>query len=540
MDHRQQNPTGLVQGRPPVCGPVSSEPPMRLTITSTTGSRVELSVPRGETVEGLRACLSQKLRLPRDKIVLLYKDRKLNAGKLLDLGVADQSKFTLVPPIETGLATSRTERTMMQALESLTESQISDFLSGQSPLTLSLGIGAHVMYVQVQLAAQNVAGQQQHRHPVAWSSSKLQAGPAKSVNVTHPGSTWNCSSADAPASLTTPPSQTLSPAPRSPSPSQLGTRRPETSLHLSTSTSHLSNKIPVICRRHHSPAPHSYPGNSIHSSSPVPSTPSLPPGCPPPSSPCLPTAPFCSPSPTCFNPGPQSPVPASTFPESNQNVLSATKLCEEPGAVIESFVNHSPGVFSGTFSGTLAPYSQSGIGHPRPGIAIILQILNDLLSATRDHEGAPPTLSQLHCPGSSLPVKPLLKTDDNKASSKPLMTQGTEPRHFSKPAGGNGCPQQSSTEDNLTLRCKLERLQFLMHQRRLCRRTRNGRHPSQNSHPYQHRHSHPWSTGRQKTANGHTSGSPAFSNGTSPDDLKLQVTEEPPWKPELTSDLVVV
>lgn len=28
------------------------------------------------------------------------------------------------------------------------------------------------------------------------------------------------------------------------------------------------------------------------------------------------------------------------------------EVCKQPGAVIESFMSHSPGVFSGTFSGT--------------------------------------------------------------------------------------------------------------------------------------------------------------------------------------------
>lgn len=32
-------------------------------------------------------------------------------------------------------------------------------------------------------------------------------------------------------------------------------------------------------------------------------------------------------------------------------MASSAELCRQPGAVIESFVNHSPGLFSGTFSG---------------------------------------------------------------------------------------------------------------------------------------------------------------------------------------------
>lgn len=164
----------------------------------------------------------------------------------------------------------------------------------------------------------------------------------------------------------------------------------------------------------------------------------------------------------------------------------------KPGAVIESFVNHAPGVFSGTFSGeetlgfliaaqgertpctlhneiqlkasfyenrhvlnrrrkrkicsgfavpsmdfkrffffakivinfnpylsatffslgTLHPNCQDSNGRPRRDISTILQILNDLLSATRHYQGIPPSLTQLRyqtqCgpPASSSPSPP--------------------------------------------------------------------------------------------------------------------------------------
>lgn len=58
------------------CGAeLSTQPAMRLSITSTTGSPVELTVPRGETVEGLRTHISRKLRLQTNRIALLYGDR---------------------------------------------------------------------------------------------------------------------------------------------------------------------------------------------------------------------------------------------------------------------------------------------------------------------------------------------------------------------------------------------------------------------------------------------------------------------------------
>lgn len=55
--------------------------------------------------------------------------------------------------------------------------QVNDFLSGRSPLTLALRVGDHMMFVQLQLAAQQSSGQLQHRHVIA---SRGEAGAAAS------------------------------------------------------------------------------------------------------------------------------------------------------------------------------------------------------------------------------------------------------------------------------------------------------------------------------------------------------------------------
>ena len=47
---------------------------MSLTIHSTTGTRYELSVPPDETVDGLRKRLSQRLKVPKERLALLHKD----------------------------------------------------------------------------------------------------------------------------------------------------------------------------------------------------------------------------------------------------------------------------------------------------------------------------------------------------------------------------------------------------------------------------------------------------------------------------------
>lgn len=121
-------------GIPPLQAAEEAGPCIGLSITTTTGSPVELTVPRGETEDSLRTRISQKLSLQTDRMVLVHKDRwvipdcvltyfteemmKLNcfhwiindrlltAGKLLDQGVRDGSRLTLVPAIETGLVVS--------------------------------------------------------------------------------------------------------------------------------------------------------------------------------------------------------------------------------------------------------------------------------------------------------------------------------------------------------------------------------------------------------------------------------------------------
>lgn len=94
----------------------------------------------------------------------------------------------------------------------------------------------------------------------------------------------------------------------------------------------------------------------------------------------------------------------------------------------------SPPLFLLLPSGTLAPCSQTGVSHPRSGITIILQILNDLLRAACHHQGAPRTLSQLHCPASNPAVSQLLTAEEqNKANSQTLADQRTE--HLGKTPG---------------------------------------------------------------------------------------------------------
>ncbi|XP_052385418.1 midnolin [Oncorhynchus keta] len=484
----------------PSCEAVPSEPSMNLYIHSTTGTRFELSLPLEETVEGLKRKLSQRLKVPKERLTLLHKETRLSSGKLQDLGISDGSKLTLVPTVEAGLMSqaSRPEQSVMQALESLTETQVSDFLSGRSPLTLALRVGDHMMFVQLQLAAQQSGGQQlQHRHLIA-------RGGAEGTMGQSTGASGGSTSGHHPR-VPTPhhhhPHPHPHPHPQSnshphphlsrphpvPPPSTSSAAFPPAPSHqpsppMYPSSSSLSSSH---CNTPPAPRPSQLPGSMFsRSHQPFPGRPSPSPGSVPQSTP---TAVPC-PEANCSAKSPSNGTSASARSSS-----SSSSSSRKPGAIIESFVNHAPGVFSGTFSGTLHPNCQDGTGRPRRDIGTILQILNDLLSATRHYQGVPPSLTQLRyqtqcgspspaSPSPSPPPSPPATTAgiagiSAKATSVPASSPISPPLHplvqcqsqirMCKPPGD----RVRQTENRAT-RCKVERLQLLMQQKRLRRKAR--------------------------------------------------------------------
>ncbi|XP_005083378.1 midnolin isoform X4 [Mesocricetus auratus] len=424
-----------------------SAAPMTLAIHSTTGTRYDLSVPHDETVEGLRKRLSQRLKVPKERLALLHKDTRLSSGKLQEFGVGDGSKLTLVPTVEAGLMSqaSRPEQSVMQALESLTETQVSDFLSGRSPLTLALRVGDHMMFVQLQLAAQHAP--LQHRH-VLTAAAATAASTRGDSSVAAPVSS-PCRPVSSAARVPPVPS---SPSPVSPSPVTAGSFRS----HAAASTA-------------------------------------------------CPEQMDCSP-------------PASS---------NATPRSRKPGAVIESFVNHAPGVFSGTFSGTLHPNCQDSSGRPRRDIGTILQILNDLLSATRHYQGMPPSLTQLRCHAQCSPASPAPDLTPKTTSCEKLaataptsLLQGQSQIRMCKPPGD----RLRQTENRAT-RCKVERLQLLLQQKRLRRKARRDARG-----PYH------WTPSRKagrsdSSSSGGGGGGPGEAGGLGLD------FEDSVWKPEVNPDI---
>ncbi|XP_070128414.1 midnolin isoform X3 [Equus przewalskii] len=430
-------------------GPAAEAAPMSLAIHSTTGTRYELSVPPDETVEGLRKRLSQRLKVPKERLALLHKDTRLSSGKLQEFGVGDGSKLTLVPTVEAGLMSqaSRPEQSVMQALESLTETQVSDFLSGRSPLTLALRVGDHMMFVQLQLAAQHAP--LQHRHVLAAAAAAAAAArgdPSMTTPVPSP-----CRPVSSAARV--PPVPT-SPAPTSPSPVTAGSFRS------------------------HSPSA------------------------------SCPEQMDCSP-------------PASTSPTSTPGG-SPTSRSRKPGAVIESFVNHAPGVFSGTFSGTLHPNCQDSSGRPRRDIGTILQILNDLLSATRHYQGMPPSLTQLRCHAQCSPASPAPDLAPKTTSCEKLAA--TAPASLSQARVCKPPGDRLRQTENRATRCKVERLQLLLQQKRLRRKARRDARGPYHWPPSR-------KAGRSDSSGGGGGGGPSEAAGLGLD------FEDSVWKPEVNPDI---
>ncbi|XP_053602234.1 midnolin homolog [Plodia interpunctella] len=123
-----------------------------LNIQTTTGGNFSISLNGKNTVEHLKKLVSKKLKVSKDRICLLHRERQLRDGTLEENGLLDGSRVILLPSVETGLLSQRPENSVMQALESLNDTQVNDFLSGKSPLNLTMRLGDHMMLIQLRLS----------------------------------------------------------------------------------------------------------------------------------------------------------------------------------------------------------------------------------------------------------------------------------------------------------------------------------------------------------------------------------------------------
>ncbi|KAG8126976.1 hypothetical protein E2320_021992, partial [Naja naja] len=260
---------------------------------------------------------------------------------------------------------------------------VNDFLSGRSPLTLALRVGDHMMFVQLQLAAQQNSGQLQHRHVIASRGEQAggaaattpvpAAGPAASSCRTLPGSTPTSSPTFArlPTAPACPPSPVPSPA-ASPSPMQ------NMPLYCTT-----ANPTPVTAGMFHSHGTSAQTVNGGGSGSVMSSCSEVSPGV------------LC-------------------------RVLKQTR------------VEHVDCASRSKSSPSSSPTQAS---RTRKHGAI----LNDLLSATRHYQGMPQSLTQLRCQTQCSLSTPSLDLN-NHTTSERTAAAANQPLHL-----GVQCPSQAAT-----------------------------------------------------------------------------------------------
>ncbi|KAG5682739.1 hypothetical protein PVAND_012072 [Polypedilum vanderplanki] len=155
---------------------------IEIQIVKTTGGSFEVTVENDITVENLKKIVSKKLKISKDRICLMNSERELQDGTLTENGIVNGSKIIVTPNVETGLAQRNAENTVMQALESLNDNQVNDFLSGKSPLNLSVRLGDHLMMIQLQLSTLSPSQQNSLKQKVANTAAQKQAAAAAAAS----------------------------------------------------------------------------------------------------------------------------------------------------------------------------------------------------------------------------------------------------------------------------------------------------------------------------------------------------------------------
>uniref|UniRef100_A0A1B6DQN3 Ubiquitin-like domain-containing protein n=1 Tax=Clastoptera arizonana TaxID=38151 RepID=A0A1B6DQN3_9HEMI len=393
---------------------------IKISVTPTTGGQFELAVTKNDTIENLKKLISKKLKVPKERICLLHRERQLRDGTVQENQLVDGSRLTLIPSVETGLLAQRPEQSVMQALESLNDSQVNDFLSGKAPLNLTMRLGDHMMLIQLQLSTVT---------PTTNSNSVKRSSISKTV-------------------------------PSVPS------TKPLISNPLASLTSIVNNSIEETCSKDKRTEILSLLDDTVGSGveSDVKSVGVN-------TNPCKCDSPRNIGKPTLDT---RALAEASrnltqTLKQLSSEVLtSKADTLEETashkrrqGAIIESMHHHGKGVYSGTFSGTLNPALQDRFGRPKRDISTIIHILNDLLCATPQYRSARGGLSNT----SSTPDKVLpIKIGTSTQIKDPEASCST---HTS--------PLTTDSLENQATRGKMERLRLIMEERRERRRIARSR-----------------------------------------------------------------
>ena len=94
-------------------------------VSITGGLPFQLVKDKADTVNNLKKAISQKVKVRKDKICLLYLDKELVEGSLEESNLMEGSRVKFVPRTETGMIAPTPEKTaVIQALESLSETEV--------------------------------------------------------------------------------------------------------------------------------------------------------------------------------------------------------------------------------------------------------------------------------------------------------------------------------------------------------------------------------------------------------------------------------
>ncbi|XP_043235098.1 midnolin homolog [Amphibalanus amphitrite] len=439
---REEAPAAGSGGEPAVCACGRPTERISVTVKPTTGGQFAVSAASDDSVDYLKLLVSQKLKVPKERICLLYRNRPLRDGTLEANQVVHGCQLILLPSVESGLMSHRPEQSVMQALENLSPSQVTEFLSGKAPLNLTVRLGEHMMLIQLQLSPAQVAARRNLRPAAAAGATSAASGAAAAATGRPPSAGTPAASPAAPAATPAPAAAAAQAAaaartalPSQPEPaaapsaerrqrrcphqrprgheessaglrSQLDTRAlTEASRNLTRTLKQLSSEVLTG-----GTDPKDQEGPSVLLSSPS---------------------------------------------ASAGSASGSAPLRPHPGAIIESMHHHGKGVYSGTFSGTLNPSLQDRMGRPKRDISTIIHILNDLLCAS-----------------------PQYRAEEAGAASPAKPTPGAPVGAPAEPAQPPAEP--AALDENQATRGKVERLKLVLEERRQRRRQRR----SQRSAPY--------------------------------------------------------
>ncbi|VVC24620.1 Ubiquitin-related domain,Ubiquitin domain [Cinara cedri] len=441
-----------------------------ITVSPTTGGQFDLSVFKTDSVESLKKVISKRLRVPKERICLLYREKQLRDGSLDDNQLMQGSRLTLLPSVETGLLVQRPEQSVMQALESLNDSQVNDFLSGKAPLNLTMRLGDHMMLIQLQLSTVSSSG----------SSKRLQTA-ASTVASTGTAASALSASTVAPEP---PPQATATAATACSAGNIIGTPRliPGVDAYPITRVRNVSDDSDDNSMDTTEDAP---PERSMTPPTPAPApveqaAPAATPPAPATASCSCDASTSTASTTTAAAAGDKPQLDTRALAEASRNLTQTLKqLSSEvlttksgskemhigfkrrPGAIIESMQHHGKGVYSGTFSGTLNPALQDRFGRPKRDISTIIHILNDLLCATPQYRAAARSGTPAVCTATTLPP-----TTSAAQAAAPFTTANG----VSAQTSANSDNTESETKENAATRGKMERLRLIMEEKRERRR----------------------------------------------------------------------